>query len=993
MLTLVLISIISISTINIPANYKKNLIIDNKILNDQKSDAPINEDPIEFENIKSADVAEEQQNHNFSLTAYIEENWTQNLLYLEMNSTKPDNSQTDWMVLQNTEGATIDAVNFYMINLMNLTSWALVYPSNFTTMYLSYLNESIGRERIGVVNNLLNDSIPVLGYGQADYNTPLKINDTDNAQFVVWNDWIENANISYTSLMFISAHREYDINTKFTPNKENTESDLISWEINYEGHLNALKNGFNQFYDASIKIEELSNFTVKNVLGFDGKYWLPLNFSKNETHISINYNLINNSIEDFRIELQTPNYLSIVFNDNLTGITPELRLYANCKIAGNLSIRFKITNGTILNASWLVQENDTIFYNFIMPQNATGGLCSLNVTLTNNSKSQFGVKILDLYFHKKAYLQGYTENTSAFSEFFVAVGYIDWDKFMYIYALNNSGIININQSQMLEMSTILNANVIYQLEDLQGELEYKFLGGWYGAPNISAYWEVVDLSAYQIPPGTYNLTFIASKPGYDTLVNVISIVISMKAVFIEIESINENLVIEEPFSITINLYDNETHRNFLMDPVMLNLTFTNIDTKEIELDVQWPLPVIQSLTIQDVVGNDTLPGNYTLDFIIDSEYYYGNITYKIDVKKKQLDISLIYDDEVDENEDFDIGWSLEQDNFTGNRENMTLEIYVDGALFREINLTSNAISSGAINFEFEEGDYTITYRLISPFYEAERIINIEAVEEKSKPIEKSWLEENWVMLLILLLVIIAMSTFGIYMTLSRRKVKAQRALESELIALRTKTAATEDNISLIKTQISQISGIYWILVIHSEQGTTMVEISDFRFKDVLGDKYQEYIVSDTIRDSALIGGFLTAIRNFSRETSGTIQESMPIFNSQTDYSTIVNDKEVHRRILEGADYFMAFMSSRETMKISDVLTAVNSKFRDGYEDHVKEFVGKVVIFKPFEEEVVNYLHNELRELEKRLKDEIMLLEHYNKHLKEVQEKIGIKKNI
>ncbi|MFX0139262.1 MAG: hypothetical protein ACFFDN_36815, partial [Candidatus Hodarchaeota archaeon] len=115
------------------------------------------------------------------------------------------------------------------------------------------------------------------------------------------------------------------------------------------------------------------------------------------------------------------------------------------------------------------------------------------------------------------------------------------------------------------------------------------------------------------------------------------------------------------------------------------------------------------------------------------------------------------------------------------------------------------------------------------------------------------------------------------MIISRHKMKAQRALESELIALKTKISTTEQNISLIETQISQIASIYWILVIHSEQGVTMIEIVDFKFEEVIGEEQKELIGKGTIRDSALIGGFLTAIRNFSRETSGTSLEYQPVF--------------------------------------------------------------------------------------------------------------------
>ena len=74
------------------------------------------------------------------------------------------------------------------------------------------------------------------------------------------------------------------------------------------------------------------------------------------------------------------------------------------------------------------------------------------------------------------------------------------------------------------------------------------------------------------------------------------------------------------------------------------------------------------------------------------------------------------------------------------------------------------------------------------------------------------------------------------------------------------------------------------------------------------------------------------------------------------------------------------------------MSSINSKFHGGYSEAVKSFMGKITVFFPFKEEVVSYLHNEIRELQKKLEDEKLMLEHYQRHLKQVQEKIGIKKN-
>ena len=88
--------------------------------------------------------------------------------------------------------------------------------------------------------------------------------------------------------------------------------------------------------------------------------------------------------------------------------------------------------------------------------------------------------------------------------------------------------------------------------------------------------------------------------------------------------------------------------------------------------------VIQEISLPANIDNKTLPGVYILNLTIDSEYYYGSIEQFIKVKQKMLDITLNYESKVDEDEGFDITWDLEHGNFTGNRENMTMEIYLYG---------------------------------------------------------------------------------------------------------------------------------------------------------------------------------------------------------------------------------------------------------------------------------------------------------------------------
>ncbi|TFG25176.1 MAG: hypothetical protein EU529_01965 [Promethearchaeota archaeon] len=974
-----IIFIFVVSAFNINSFYKNNSS-SNKINIEKSQEIEIiNKNITDLEHLKSAGGGSEQL-HNFSFTARIQETWQEGIWFVNNTSTKP-NENTDWMILPNTKNSTILAFACYISQLLNSSTYEDLEPSDLTTMKLSFMNESMERVNLSefVIHTPPEDWRKFNSSGGS-----IKINESNDAEFVIWNDWEENTNINYTAYMSIYASRIHYVETRFIPTIENTQSDIITWELLYDGHSQG-------YYDGSIRIEDLEKFTIGKVLGFNGSYWKPLDYTKDNTHI-----FLSEGCRKYKIELQTPNYLSIVYNDNLTYATNSnrLQLYATAKMDGNMTIRFINSNGTLVyeNTTEVIKDK-TLFYDYKMNLNESGGIGYLNITLINGSKIEFGVKICEILFHKQCIFEGMTSNTTAFSQFFVAMLYIDFNLLIHYLILNSTGEMPLNMWEAFSLSIIPNATITYELGDFQGELTYQYLGGFYGAPNITLYWDNLDLSEYQIVPGEYNLTYKASKPGYQPLEYITPFIIEPKAVNITVVTIDDTVAIEEEFLIVLEFSENDTRQPYLWTPVTLNLTFTYIKTGEIDVQVQWPDAAIQAITIQDVIGNDTLPGDYNLTITIDSDYYYGETSWIMHITKKVLDLSVDYDADIRAGEDTNFSWSLENNNFQGNRVNMSLQIILDNQLYREYNLTSN--STGWKIMNFASGTHNITYRIVSPFYEAETTVIIKTVKS-SLPIadddddDDKDKEENLLLWLIIIGILIAVSILAVFLLISRHKVKAQRELDSELVALKTKTTASEQKISLIEAQISQIASIYWIIIVHSEQGTTMVEISDFRFGEVLDEKYKHFIGKGMMRDSALIGGFLTAIRNFSRETSGTSLEYQPVFNSQTDYSTVVDDNEIHRRILEGTDYFMAFVSSRGTIEISDVLSSVNSIFQEEYGEMVEKFDGAISPFRPFEEMVVDFLHNEIRELQKKLKEEELILGQFEGHLKEVQEKIGFK---
>ncbi|MFX0189063.1 MAG: hypothetical protein ACFE8A_15165 [Candidatus Hodarchaeota archaeon] len=978
-----MIFIIIASAINIKKISNENTSSDEIEVEKSFNKEKIKDEPLSIEQPKTAGPSGQSYNFTFNTTIY--ETWNRTWVYPWSFSNRGGDDSFSWLIQYDTVGYSV----FYEFNITDLINMSDIgfpklYPSTINLALEQYNDTGIW-EHVAYINDgaAIGD-----GYCSGFINMEPYL----PGAFRVTYDYFGKTNITYYPIMkFWRNPFQSEIRTEFIPDTQNTQSDLIKWELTYENFL----PGYILGYRANLTIENFTFFTLREIKGRKGLYWEPINYTMNNDFL-----IITESAEEYIIELQTPNYVSIIYNDNLTWKTNsnELNLHTTCKMAGNLTIQFRDTNGTIHEdiKDQPVVKDQEVYFNYIMPRNATGGIGYLNVTLINNSKILFGVKIAEINFYKQAIIVAFTNDTYAFEpRFFVAAFYVDFDYFIDLI-INYGYDPDLDFIEVLNLTMIPNATITYDLEGYIGELDYTKIP----IPEVDfmVYLKEIDLRELQLPSEMYNLTFRASKPFYDSGVNVTKINIWKRPVEITISSTNNIYAIEENFTIIIDLsveYPGFGVENYLRVLSTVNITFINNDTGKIDIGpIPWWEPIIQTLDISDSIKNTTIPGTYMLNVTLDSDYYEGTGSFFVKIIRKELEISVGYSSLIKESISTNFTWILDEGTFVGNRENMTLEILVDNISTKNVSLSLTSNSSGYNLFSFTPGIHNITYRLISPFYYAEE--TIEFVVQALPPPgdddddDDGDKEENIILLMIIILILIGVSILAIFMVISRHKVKAQRELEFELIALKTKTAATEQKISLIETQISEIASIYWVLVVHSEQGVTLVEIADFKFEDVIGEEQKELIGKGMLRDSALIGGFLTAIRNFSRETSGTSLEYQPVFNSQTDYSTIVNDNEVHRRILEGTHYFMAFVSSRGTMEISDVLSFINSKFELAYGEAVKNFEGAISPFRSFEEIVVEYLHEEIKALQKKLIEERLELEQHERHLREVQEKIGIK---
>lgn len=330
-LALLLITIFSISTIDIPATIKRNKSSkQTELENQQNEEITDKKPPNEVEPPKKANPGNSEQEYNFSMETNIEEQWNKTWSYENLTSNKGEIGATMWQF--DTTGNNVS----FMLKITDLKNSSspmneLIYPSNLTCMYAMFLNDS------KLSWGLIQDN----GLGGGIFEGFMIINKTVDGVFNIDADyWIEPTNITFNATVSFRSINNITIKTDFIPTIENTKSDYIIWELKYN-------NSFFPFipsdsdYKAILDIDE--NFTLSTALGYDSGYWVPLDSVRTPKNLTI-YGYY----EKYKIELLTLNYICITYNNNLTSSKRELNLYTTCKMAGNLTIRFKITNGTVI---------------------------------------------------------------------------------------------------------------------------------------------------------------------------------------------------------------------------------------------------------------------------------------------------------------------------------------------------------------------------------------------------------------------------------------------------------------------------------------------------------------------------------------------------------------------------------------------------------------------------------------------------------------------
>ena len=157
---------------------------------------------------------------------------------------------------------------------------------------------------------------------------------------------------------------------------------------------------------------------------------------------------------------------------------------------------------------------------------------------------------------------------------------------------------------------------------------------------------------------------------------------------------------------------------------------------------------------------------YRINITLDSDYYQGSDELIVEVIKKPLEISVDYSGIIKESINKNFTWNLEAGDF--NKENMTVDILIDGVFIKNVSLATN--SSGYNLFSFTPGVHNMTYRLSSPFYTAEETIEFTVQAKTVLAIpddddDDDDKEENILLLLIITLILIGVSILAIFMVI------------------------------------------------------------------------------------------------------------------------------------------------------------------------------------------------------------------------------------
>ncbi|MFX0139508.1 MAG: hypothetical protein ACFFDN_38055, partial [Candidatus Hodarchaeota archaeon] len=687
---------------------------------DKKNEEIIVEKKIKEDTPKTSNSFESSLNFSFNtrIVEVANDSWS----YIKYNVTEGVFGKGTDIMVQEAYNGSNSSFEFYITDLINASSPTkdTLRPNDIGPMnYLSYEGKPEPSWEIFAINDD--------GPGKGNSSGYVHLNDTTpfGASAVIYTyDGITNITYNAT-LLLINAISNKTEKATFIPSIENTQSDFIEWEIQFDNKY------FYDFYgqwqrlpDEYKAIIELDNiFTFSSALGRSGMYWNPLNYDRNSTHL-----MIYGSYEEYKINFYSPNLISATYNDNLT--IPhiytkegknELHLNVTCKMAGNLTIRFTDTNGTIFKEQYNnVEEDEIISSNYKMRNHSRGGTGYLNITLVNGSNMYFGVKLAEIAFHKRSLILGFTDNTTVFEpNFFLGAFVLDQDYCNYLEQKFGWYLGSPQTFEVVNLTMIHNATVTYELYDYSGELPFI----WHPAPNINSWiWlTTIDLRELQIPPDEYNITFTASKPGYDTAVQIVKpFMVYKRNVTIDLQTTDDILEIEQSFSFTMNLVVNYTYdngfvymqENYLRIPVQVNLSFVNNETGKIDGPYPWGYNIVQSFSLYGQIENTTIPGIYYINVTIVSDYYQGSAAFPVEIIQKELEISVEYSGIIKESINTNFTWNLEEGNFVGNRENMTLEILIDNISTKNISLISN--SSGYNLFSFTPGIHNITYRLISP---------------------------------------------------------------------------------------------------------------------------------------------------------------------------------------------------------------------------------------------------------------------------------------
>lgn len=330
-----------------------------------------------------------------------------------------------------------------------------------------------------------------------------------------------------------------------------------------------------------------------NVTGFAAEYSNIRLFKQSDPVGFTKLNISTIQIASFaeRIVFNCPNSILSVKNPSVVYSGEMIPINLTLLNPGTVKLSLKAQEIELYSELSTINQDDIIYF-FIDPIFPSG---ELELTLEYMNSTHPGLWWSNITLLKESRISYETLKIEALSRINIACMYVD--------ALSNNCIVG--------------ANIDYSVEDLSGTLNTNNNTG----NMLCFYSNTLDLNLFALTPGIYNISLIAQKAGYRTIIASIPLEIVPRETEI---SISQNKISLEPNSnmtFSIVVHDKTANSN-LLRPVDVKLTIYSGETL---IATKWAYNVIQSNDLQWQADPSLAAGDYSVKTEIYNAYYSGAV--------------------------------------------------------------------------------------------------------------------------------------------------------------------------------------------------------------------------------------------------------------------------------------------------------------------------------------------------------------------------------